>query len=479
MTYERDIKKESEGTSYVRAAIYIADFVILNVLFLVFYFFFCSLVPDYFYEAPKVTLLVMNVSMLIAQYFFHTIVLRRLVRISQVLANTLRLVFTQTVIMFVLLRLLSNGGGMYRFMIIFSVSLYLVMILSRLAEMGLLSMMRRQGRNTINVILVGNDPSLITLYRDLTLDAAVGYRVKGYWADSRMENEPEGLRYLGTIAQYFELLDKLESDPLKLSGVDEVFCSLDHDKVQEVRRIIESCDRKVVRFYYVPRVFNDHTMRLKPYQLGDHLVYTNHLTPLRGPGAKLVKRLFDICFSLCVCVFLIPITIIVGIIIKIQSPGPIFFKQERTGMDGRNFFCIKFRSMHVNTNADKVQATKDDPRKFPFGDFMRKMNIDELPQFFNVLKGDMSIVGPRPHMLYHTEMYGKLIDKYMVRHFCKPGITGWAQVTGCRGETQEVWQMEERVKRDIWYIEHWSFWLDIRIIFLTVKTMFIHDEHAY
>ena len=164
---------------------------------------------------------------------------------------------------------------------------------------------------------------------------------------------------------------------------------------------------------------------------------------------------------------------------KIQSPGPLFFKQLRTGLDGKDFEMLKFRSMHVNADADKVQATENDPRKYPFGNFMRKANIDEFPQFWNVLKGDMSIVGPRPHMLAHTEQYSALIDKYMVRHFVKPGVTGWAQVTGFRGETKELWQMEGRVKRDIWYMEHWSIWLDIRIIWLTVKTIFVHDEHAY
>lgn len=135
--------------------------------------------------------------------------------------------------------------------------------------------------------------------------------------------------------------------------------------------------------------------------------------------------------------------------------------------------------MHVNKDADTVQATENDPRKFAFGNFMRKSNIDEFPQFFNVLKGDMSIVGPRPHMLHHTEIYGSIIDKYMVRHFSKPGITGWAQVTGFRGETKELWQMEERIKRDIWYIENWSFWLDLYIIYLTAKSIIIHDKNAY
>ena len=135
--------------------------------------------------------------------------------------------------------------------------------------------------------------------------------------------------------------------------------------------------------------------------------------------------------------------------------------------------------MHVNVDADKLQATKDDPRKFAFGNLIRRLSIDELPQLWNVLKSDMSIIGPRPHMLAHTNEYSRLIDKYMVRHFVKPGITGWTQVTGFRGETKELWQMEERVKRDIWYMEHWSIWVDIRILWLTFKSIVLPDPKAY
>ena len=218
---------------------------------------------------------------------------------------------------------------------------------------------------------------------------------------------------------------------------------------------------------------------LKRELIDDMEVFTTFENPLQNPLNKLIKRIFDIVFSI---IFLIPTALIfpfVWLIIKIQSPGPLLFKQARTGIDGQTFNMLKFRSMHVNDDADKLQATKDDPRKYPFGDFMRKTNIDELPQFINVLRGDMSIVGPRPHMLAHTEQYSELIDKYMVRHFVKPGLTGWAQVTGFRGETKELWQMEGRVKRDIWYMEHWSIWLDIRIIWMTIKTIFVHDKNAY
>ena len=235
----------------------------------------------------------------------------------------------------------------------------------------------------------------------------------------------------------------------------------------------------MIRFIYVPRTFEEYDTKLIPVKISNDVFYFHRLEPLQEPGNRLLKRAFDIAFSLTVCICLLPIILVVGIIIKLSSPGPIFFKQARTGLDGSTFYCYKFRSMHVNKDADSVQATEHDPRKFPFGNFMRKTNIDELPQFFNVLKGDMSIVGPRPHMLHHTEMYGKLIDKYMVRLFCKPGITGWAQVNGFRGETKELWQMEDRVKCDIWYVEHWTPWLDLLIIAKTVKSFFVHDKNAY
>ena len=169
-----------------------------------------------------------------------------------------------------------------------------------------------------------------------------------------------------------------------------------------------------------------------------------------------------------------------AIIIKKQSPGPVIFKQERSGLNGKVFTCYKFRSMHVNKDADLVQATLNDPRKFKFGDFMRKTNIDELPQFINVWLGDMSMVGPRPHMLKHTEQYSQLIKEYMVRHWVKPGITGWAQIMGLRGETKELKQMEDRVKADIWYVENWNFWLDVKIIWKTVWNMITRNEkNAY
>ena len=246
-----------------------------------------------------------------------------------------------------------------------------------------------------------------------------------------------------------------------------------------VNRLSHFCDQHMIRFYYIPVSVETLGINLKRELIDDIEVYTTYENPLGNPVNKVIKRLFDVVVSSLALLLMLPFLPIIALIIKCQSPGPIIFKQLRTGIDGHKFMMYKFRSMHVNSDADKVQATKDDPRKYAFGNFMRKTNIDELPQFWNVLKGDMSIVGPRPHMLAHTEMYSQLIGKYMVRHFMKPGVTGWAQVTGFRGETSELWQMEGRVKRDIWYMEHWSIWLDFRIIWLTIKSLFVHDEHAY
>jgi putative colanic acid biosynthesis UDP-glucose lipid carrier transferase len=235
----------------------------------------------------------------------------------------------------------------------------------------------------------------------------------------------------------------------------------------------------MVRFYLVPVSVETLDINLKREQIDDIEVFTTLENPLQNSMNKVVKRMFDFVLSFFSLFFILLAFPLIWLIIKIQSPGPVFFTQERTGQDGKSFRIYKFRSMYINQCADQLQTTRDDPRKFPFGDFMRKTSIDELPQFWNVLKGDMSIVGPRPHMLAHTEMYSHLTNKYMVRHFVKPGITGWAQVNGFRGETKELWQMEGRIKRDIWYMENWSIWLDIRIVWLTLQLMFRHDSHAY
>jgi Sugar transferases involved in lipopolysaccharide synthesis len=237
----------------------------------------------------------------------------------------------------------------------------------------------------------------------------------------------------------------------------------------------------MVRFKYVPGMEGYPKRKMNISQLGNVNVISLHEEPLNTPLAKFIKRSADVVFSFLFLITLFPlIWIICAIGIKLSSPGPVFFKQKRTGYEGKEFWCYKFRSMHQSADADTKQAEKGDSRVFKFGEFLRRSSIDELPQFINVFKGDMSIIGPRPHMLHHTDIYSDLIGDYMIRHLAKPGITGWAQVNGCRGETKELSEMKERVEKDIWYIEHWSVELDVSIFFLTLWQLLRHeDEKAY
>ena len=411
--------------------------------------------------------LICSVAMLIAEYRFSTVIHERLVGAGDILRRCAFLVMTQTLLSYLLLRavhFIARLGWQLFFM---GACLLVILILLRLVERWLLKRLRRLGYNTRAVTLIGSDEELQHLYQKLISNPSYGYRVLGYYGDIK------GMPRQGSVSDFASLLNH----PDNLTLGDEVYLCVSRKERELIERTVRLCDHQVSKFYYVP--IADEKLNLQPLLIDDMEVLATYTSPLEEPYNILLKRLSDILLSI---LFLLPTALLLPfiiIVIKRQSPGPVFFRQRRTGIDGREFYCYKFRSMHVNTEADCLQATKDDPRKFPFGDFMRKTNIDELPQFWNVLRGDMSIVGPRPHMLAHTEQYNQLIDKYMVRHFVKPGVTGWAQVTGFRGETHELWQMEGRVERDIWYIQHWSIWLDLRIIWMTAKTIFVRDEKAY
>ena len=408
-----------------------------------------------------------SVAMLIAEYRFSTLINERMVGASDILRRCTFLVMTQTLLSYLLLRavrFMARFGWQLFFM---GICMLVILIFLRFVERWLLKRFRRLGYNTRTVTLIGSDKELQHLYDKLISNPAYGYKVSGYFGDI------EELSHQGSVSDFVSLLD--HPDNLELG--DEVYLSVSRKERELIERTARLCDHQVSKFYYVP--IAEEKLHLQPLLVDDMEVMATYSSPLEEPLNRLLKRLSDIVLSI---LFLLPTALLLPFIIiaiKRQSPGPIFFRQLRTGIDGREFYCYKFRSMHVNSDADRLQATKDDPRKFPFGDFMRKTNIDELPQFWNVLRGDMSIVGPRPHMLAHTEQYEQLIDKYMVRHFVKPGVTGWAQVTGFRGETHELWQMEGRVEHDIWYIQHWSIWLDLRIIWMTAKTIFVRDKNAY
>ncbi len=487
-------KKYSTGNGLIKAGVILADFIIMNLLlyWASRYLYVVHIkYPPYFAAQPKATFLMANFSMIVGQFLISSLIHHRRTSFEEVFVSVMKLCVLQVSLMFISLRILGESGGMFQFMGLFLMAEFTLILFSRLIEILFIKFFRQSGRNTRSVVFVGNDPALLMLYRNLISDSSTGYKIAGYFADQDMENCPKAIVKLGNINDLNKQISQSANDrndvdnnqgnhsKWDITSIDELFCCLSHDEHEEIVKLMKFCDKNIVHFFYVPRMSGNFLLNLQPEQLGETMVFTNHHEPLSQPFNQFVKRTFDIVVSLVVCIILLPFIPIIAWCIKRQSPGPIFFKQDRTGHNGKTFTCLKFRSMHVNSEADSLQATKDDPRKFPFGNFIRKTNIDEFPQFFNVLIGDMSIVGPRPHMLAHTEQYGSIIDKYMVRHFSRPGITGYAQVNGCRGETKELWQMEERIQKDVWYIENWTFWLDIKIIFKTALTLFIPDKQAY
>ena len=343
----------------------------------------------------------------------------------------------------------------------------------RLSLRWLINRIRMSKNRVHNVVLVGSYENNQALYGEMTLSPERGFRVAGYFDFEPNPGFPKECAWLGKPD---EVTGYLKQHP----EVRELYCCLPSRYRSVIVDIIHYCVSHVVHFYSVPNVYNYMHHRMYYNQLGNVPYLSLFREPLTQVENRIVKRAFDIVVSATFLCTLFPfVYVIVAAITKLTMPGPVFFRQKRTGINGKDFYCIKFRSMKVNADADRVQATKNDPRKTKWGDIMRKTNIDELPQFINVLVGDMSIVGPRPHMLKHTEEYSKLIDKYMVRHYVKPGITGWSQVTGFRGETKELSQMEGRVQGDIWYIEHWSFWLDIYIMHKMVANVIKGDEETY
>lgn len=333
----------------------------------------------------------------------------------------------------------------------------------------LLKYYRRRGRNYNRVVIVGSHRTAQRLAQEMRSDPGFGYRILGFFDDECPPDFKE--KFIGDIDE----LDQF----IKSEHVDEIFYTLPGERHNDLVRTVKIADDNVVPFYYVPQISKYVNRNFSLHSLGAMPILTLRPNPLKNPANQILKRAFDIAFSSAFLIVSPIIFIPVAIGIKMSSPGPVFFRQKRTGYLGKNFDCLKFRTMRVNAAADTCQATKDDPRKTRFGDFLRKTSIDELPQFINVWLGQMSVVGPRPHMLKHTQIYTQLVDKYMVRHVVKPGITGWAQVNGYRGITDEVWKMEKRVECDVWYIEHWTFLLDLKIIVRTIINAIGGESNAF
>jgi putative colanic acid biosynthesis UDP-glucose lipid carrier transferase len=293
------------------------------------------------------------------------------------------------------------------------------------------------------------------------------------WFDDRARerlHSETGAKLLGS-------LDDL-APYVRRHGVKEVYITLPLSSHPRIAELLESVQGTTASVYYVPDIPGISIIQGRLHDINGVPVLGLYETPFTGIN-EVVKRASDIVLSLLILLLISPLMLAIAIGVKLSSPGPVLFKQRRNGLDGSEIMVYKFRSMTSQDNGSViVQASKNDPRITPFGAIIRRTSLDELPQFFNVLQGTMSIVGPRPHAVAHNEMYSQAIKSYMVRHKVRPGITGWAQVNGLRGETRNLEQMRERVEYDLEYLRNWSIWLDLRIILRTILLMF-HDRRAY
>ncbi|WP_367757282.1 undecaprenyl-phosphate glucose phosphotransferase [Flavobacterium sp. WC2430] len=355
----------------------------------------------------------------------------------------------------------------------FYVVFFIMLFISRVSFMKILKYIRSKGYNFKNVIIIGANDAGENINRILSKDLTFGYRILGFF-----DEIVDPFAFIsGPILGDFDAIEAY----IITENVDEMYVALHIDNIEIINTLTALCERYMVRIKFVPD-FQQYTRSRKVeitfYENTPVLMLRKE--PLESTINLLLKKAFDLIFSILVIVLIFPwLFPIIIVLMKMDSPGPIFFKQERSGKENESFLCWKFRTMQVNASSDYQQATKNDARVTKIGAFMRKTNIDELPQFFNVFIGNMSVVGPRPHMLRHTQKYSELINNYLVRHYAKPGITGWAQVNGYRGETKELIEMKDRVDYDIWYIENWSLLLDIKIIYLTVYNIFKGEEKAY
>ncbi|EEX39739.1 undecaprenyl-phosphate glucose phosphotransferase [Vibrio furnissii] len=342
----------------------------------------------------------------------------------------------------------------------------------RMVTISIVRLVRKSMNKKRRVAVIGLTPGGLTIERAL-MRAHRPQDLEITFYDDRNENRfayPIRSPMKGKVAPLIELA--------KEGGIDEVFIALPMVARDRIRHYLDELSDSTVDTYLVPDLYtyNLNVSQLK--RIGGVQTFSIFSSPFDGMG-KVIKRIEDIVIGSMIALLISPVLIAVAVGVKLSSPGPVLFKQDRYGLGGKKIKVWKFRSMKVMENdAVVTQATKNDPRVTKFGAFIRRTSLDELPQFLNVLQGSMSIVGPRPHAVAHNEQYRKIVDNYMIRHKIKPGITGWAQINGYRGETETVDKMEKRVRYDIQYMQNWSLWLDIKIIFLTVFKGFV-SETAY
>ena len=332
--------------------------------------------------------------------------------------------------------------------------------------------MRRNGRNTRKVGIVGLTKRGIDLYNEIQNHPETGYKITAIFDERTADRVDE--KYHNYLQGGIEQAVKMAQE----GKLEVLFIGLPMQATERINSVLKALGDTTVDVHILPDLFTYNLLHARMGHVGEMQTISIYDSPMKG-GYQVMKRLEDITLSVGILALIAIPMLIIAAAIKLTSKGPVIFKQDRYGMDGKKIKIYKFRSMTTQDNGDDIkQATKGDARITPLGAFLRRTSLDELPQFFNVLQGDMSVVGPRPHAISHNELYRKKISYYMLRHKMKPGITGWAQVNGWRGETDTDDKMEMRIKYDLFYIRNWSLWMDFKIVIFTIFKGFV-GKHVY
>ena len=443
-------------SGYLRPISYTVDLLVINGLALL--YFFKNIDPLIFIPIISLGWIVLSIYSQFYEVYRYT----REVTIASLILKQL--------VLFTLIMLAFSGFyhelRLYPINILkYTLTSFLLITIAKFALYYLLQKYRTSfGGNYRKTVIIGKNKQTLALENFFNTNPEYGYVHKKTFN----RKEDKGLE----LKKCFDFIIE--------ENIDEIYCSISELSNTDMVNVIDFADNNLKILKFLPDNKDVYSKRLK-YEYYDYIpILSFRVIPLQEQFNLVIKRLFDILFSSAVIIFLLSwLTPILAILIKLESKGPVFFKQSRNGFNYKEFDCYKYRSMTPNKDAHLYQATRGDQRVTKIGKFIRKTSIDELPQFFNVLFGDMSVVGPRPHMVSHTDMYAKRVDKFMVRHFVKPGITGLAQVSGFRGEVETEKDIINRVKFDIFYIENWSILLDLKIIFQTAMNAIKGEDKAY
>ena len=459
-------------SAFIKHLLVFVDLLLINLaIWLSYYIRFSSnpfIIPQSHFESLVIVSILTWVFVI---YIFNIYAISRVQSWESIIWNIIKAILVHCLI-FSLFILSVKGYYYSRYFIVLYYTLAGIFILIwRSIFVYSLKKYRLSGHNFRNIVVVGSNKASEKVNKFFKTDKSNGYRVKAFFTDNSDDSFNE-------VAPYMEE-DRIY-EYLGSNHIDEVYCTHPLTAVKKIRTLMSYCENNLIRFRYIPdfRALLYKNFNMEFY--GNIPVLSVRDEPLENIENRILKRVFDICFSFFVLLFLLVLLFpIIAFAIKSTSNGPVFFTQLRSGKNNRFFLCYKFRTMTMNDSSDSKQAIKQDPRITKVGEFLRKTSLDELPQFMNVLIGNMSVVGPRPHMIAHTDEYKKTIDKFMIRHFAKPGITGWAQVNGFRGLTETPKKMIKRVRYDVWYIENWSFLLDIKIIFMTLFNLAKGEKNAF